>query len=140
MKDFRLQDHSPRTPYRVPDGYFDTLASRVMSNLPDTSASADMPAAETPRIVIPQPRRRRWIGWSVAAAACVGAVLMLTSLPRQEQDTPNTQTAKVSATTSSAATASSSSSSSYDENYEQEVLEYAMVDGSDIYAYMSGGL
>lgn len=130
MKDFRLQDHSPRTPYRVPDGYFDNLTSRVMDGLP-----AAAPAAAPRAAVLPP--RRRWIGWSAAAAACVGAVLTLTSLPRQEQNTPSAPAAQMAATATPAYT---SAASAYDERYEQEVLEYAMVDGSDIYAYMSGDM
>lgn len=132
MKDFKLQNHTPRNPYRVPDGYFDSLTQRVMSQLPETGSTAET-AAQPCRVALSKPRRR-WIGWSVAAAACVGAFLMLTSLPaRQESAAQQRQTASV-------ASNATSSTSTYDENYEREVLEYAMVDNNDIYAYMSGDM
>jgi len=86
MNSFNLQDHDRRTPYRVPDGYFDSLTSRVMQSLPDADTQAANRTAEGGRIRI---------------------------------DTAST---------------------AYDEDYEQQVLDYAMLDEQDIYAYMSGGI
>jgi len=37
-------------------------------------------------------------------------------------------------------TQTATASTAYDEDYEQQVLDYAMLDEQDIYAYMSGGI
>jgi len=127
MNRFNLQNHVPRNPYRVPEGYFDSLTSRIMQNLPDVAAEGETGCSageRSIRMVAFSSRLSRWVGWSVAAAACIVGVMFCTHSPlRETQNTP-VQTA----TTTTA----------YDEKYEQQVLEYAMLDGSDIYAYMSG--
>lgn len=129
MNRFNLQNHAPQNPYRVPEGYFDSLTSRIMQNLPDVATESEVGrSAEEKHIRIDafSSRLNRWIGWSVAAAACIVGVMFCTNSPLR--DTPKTQVQTATTATS------------YDEKYEQQVLEYAMLDGSDIYAYMSGGM
>lgn len=127
MNSFNLQNHVRRTPYRVPDGYFDSLTNRVMQSLPDTNAQAANGTDEGERIRIDSHSRgRRWLGWGVAAAACFAATIMFVNMPHRENESQQQPTA--------------SASVSYDEDYEQQVLDYAMLDDTDIYAYMSGGI
>lgn len=129
MNRFNLQNHAPRNPYRVPEGYFDSLTSRVMQNLPDVTMRGEIGnSAEEKHVRIGSvsSRLNHWLGWSVAAAACIAGVMFCTNSPLR--DTPKTQ---VQTTTTS---------TSYDEKYEQQVLEYAMLDGADIYAYMTDGM
>lgn len=129
MNRFNVENHTPRNPYRVPEGYFDSLTSRVMQNLPDVTVGAETIRSDEEkhiRIGSSSSRLNRWIGWGVAAAACMEGVMFCTQSPLR--DTPQTQVQTATVSTS------------YDEKYEQQVLEYAMLDGSDIYAYMSGGM
>lgn len=127
MNSFNLQNHDRRTPYRVPDGYFDSLTSRVMQSLPDTNVQAASQTGKGERIRIDtHSHGQRWLGWGVAAAACFAATLMFVNMPHREAEQQQAQTATASVT--------------YDEDYEQQVLDYAMLDDTDIYTYMSGGI
>lgn len=127
MNSFNLQNRTRRTPYRVPDGYFDSLTSRVMQSLPDTNVQTANQTGEGERIRInTHSHGQRWLGWGVAAAACFAATLMFVNMPHRDTEQQQTQTATASV--------------AYDEDYEQQVLDYAMLDDTDIYTYMSGGI
>lgn len=101
-----------RNAMRVPEGYFESLAERVMEQTADsTTRSAEM-----------NPSRRRWWLWSMAAAAAVVLIMgFVQVLPRLTEGVSDEQTALLE-----------------DDVYEQQVLDYAMVDDADIYAYLSG--
>lgn len=102
-----------RNAMRVPEGYFDDLAVRVMARIPKEE--------ETTSTATLVPRRRRWWMWSMGAAAAIalvmGFVQMLPSLTQGGAE----ETALLD-----------------DDVYEQQVLDYAMVDDADIYAYLAG--
>lgn len=126
MKTFDINKQNKRNPFSVPEGYFEQLTERVMANIPETPKEE---AGERSGKVVVMPSRRpnRWIGWSVAAAACIAVAILFTSIPQSTAiDTKNT--AKVS------------QQDQVDEQYEQDVIEYAMIDNSDIYSYLSGGM
>lgn len=90
-KKFNIENLSKRNPYKVPEGYFESLTSRVMSQIPEDSASAKEPAVSKKKDkkvvgMIPHRRNTKWIKWGVAIAACVcGIALFLTNNPKEEE-------------------------------------------------------
>ena len=121
MKTFDPTQQPKRNPFTVPEDYFDTLTSRIMENIPEQP---------NPKTVELKPRQKnRWWIWTVAAAACV-AIAAFFVTPSDPQ---------TSSTISPQATAMLDSDDySYDEQYQEDVLEYAMVDNNDIYSYLAG--
>lgn len=107
-----------KNPFRVPDGYFDDFASQMIWKLPQREAH-----------IIPMRSSRKWMLRPIFyAAACICvAVLCLaayfTKMPSQTDSYGNDL----------AATHSYKPAYTYDD----EVLDYAMIDNSDIYAYLS---
>ncbi len=120
LKQFGRENH-----FTVPDGYFDTLTSRIMSNIPDE---------ETKIISITPKHKTNWIKWTGLIAACMaGAVIGIFTLEQTEKESNNQPY------TSSAQAVSTQIGSNYQENYQEEMLDYAMVDYNDVYNYLSGG-
>lgn len=112
---FLLEKFGRKSPFKVPDGYFENLPLRVMEALPDAEASV---------IVPPQSFWRRH-KYAVAIAACV-CVLVTGVITRfciqsstEEQFCSNS-------------ICGSTSYSSVD-----DVADYLMMDNNDIYAMMS---
>lgn len=105
-----------QNPFRVPEGYFDTLTERVMSNLPDRKPQE----ARKSKLVALRP-------WLYAAACVVVLVVMsVVWLFRQQPDTPQVAVASsVSATSTS------------DSSYMDEAADYVMLDNAEIYACLS---
>ena len=108
-----------QNPFRVPEGYFDSFAERMMENLPEQEART---------IVMVKPRRSKVLRTVLYAAAClciavVGTVIYWQKLSMQNIESSSTPVA-VHATASSDA-------------YVDAVADYAMVDNTDIYAYLS---
>lgn len=110
-------------PFRVPEGYFDGLTERVMANLPDVNEGQAKEA-----MVAEMPRHRVNKAWlCIAASLCVaifGSTVYLGKLSSNDSNnTPQATTAQAP-------------SISQDE-YVEEVADYAMMDNSDIYAYLA---
>lgn len=102
--------------FQVPNGYFDNLASSVMQHIPD---------GETKVVKMAVPSWRRHIVAISTAAASVVALMVFTFTSHQSAKLqPADLTANVEAT---------SEYSSVD-----DVVDYAMLDTDDMYAYMSG--
>lgn len=120
LKQFGRENH-----FTVPDGYFDTLTSRIMSNIPDE---------ETKIISIAPKRKTSWIKWTGLVAACMAGTVIGIFALEQTEKTSNNQPY-----TSSAQAVSTQTGSDYQENYQEEMLDYAMVDYNDVYNYLSGG-
>ena len=117
-----LKRSKENSPFVVPEGYFDSLTSRVMANIPENEAKV---------ISIAPAKKTYWKGWvSIAAACMTGAVICVNVLNKDQQrnDSPQLMS-NVKASTSE---------TTYDDAYRQEVLNYAMVDYNDVYNYMSG--
>ena len=96
-----------KNPFRVPEGYFDSLTAEVMKNLPE------------------QPRRSllvRMRPWMYAAACMLVAVLTATIY----FFTPDTAGQGVMANTTTT-----------NDNYVEEVADYFMADNIDIYACLA---
>lgn len=108
------------SPFKVPDGYFDTLCDRVMSKLPEVEEKKKTRLLQLPRHF-----------WQHAAAtlfavATISLALYESSLNKPDQVAVN-------------ATISEEIIQSYeDDSYVNEALDYAMIDNSEIAAYLTG--
>ena len=121
MKTFDIHTQKSSQPMRVPEGYFDNFAERIMAQLPEAEAPAE-------NVAVLQPKKRlRWIGWTVAIAASIAlAVVFIPKLWNSGTPLTGQETAQYSADMNA------------DDMYEEKILEYAMVDNTDVYAYLSG--
>lgn len=110
-----------RTPFTVPDSYFEALPSKLMEMLPEHDAEA--------AIVVPTRHRMFWQRYrrmGLAAASLLAAVFSL-GIYMHNGEKPM---AEVQASTPSEALGSSS----YTEI--DAMADYAMLDSEDLYAYM----
>ena len=79
-KHFSIEQLDKKPPFKVPEGYFESLTSRVMAQIPEVSADAS--EAEKPVMkpktkvvgLMPHKTKRPWVKWAVAAAACLCGV------------------------------------------------------------------
>lgn len=102
--------------FAVPDGYFDSLTKRVMERVEeDCAAKAVKPARKVGLFA-------RYA--MCAVAACVaGLVMFVIPATRTSDDVAVLEELQRMA---------------YDEDFEKEVLNYAMLDSEDVYAYLDG--
>ncbi len=108
-------------PFRVPDGYFDDFASRIMESLPEQ----EVPVAEVRPL---RPRHALRVFLYAAACLCVavfGAAIYFGKVSVATPDGSPTAVAQQSPSASS-------------DSYVDAVADYAMMDNTDIYAYLSG--
>jgi hypothetical protein len=110
-----------KSPFRVPEDYFDQLASRVMSQLPEQQ--------ELSKKSMQQPRRqarlvalRPWL----YAAACVIAIVVLTLTLHFHQRVAEPLEQPMAAV-----------STPVDDEYIDDVADYVMLDNTEIYAYLA---
>lgn len=100
-------------PFRVPDGYFDGLASTVMARLPDEQRKAII--AELPR---------KWgVKHFLYVAACVCAAVFGVAV-YTTTFTDNTEPKQAQNTVSH-------------DSYMEDVADYTMMDNTDIYVYLA---
>lgn len=104
---------SPRNPFRVPDGYFDSFTENLMEKLP---------AQSVPLKVQRRPVVRAWM---YAAASLVAVVFTFSAYFLFSQDSQATST---TAQTVAPVVA---------DTYVDEAVDYAMVDNHDIYACLT---
>ena len=97
-----------KNPFTVPEGYFDQLTSQVMSQLPERRQES--------RVV----QLRKWF----YAAACVAAVAVM-GLTFHFHQQAEDQAVVASVDTN------------IENSYIDEVADYAMLDNSEIYAYLA---
>lgn len=116
---------SKRTPFTVPEGYFDSLTERIMEKIPDDGVQ-----------VSAKPNRSRIIKfftWSaLAVAACFVGVMVCQQFMKlndgtEKQLMQQNMRAQVVA-----------EDIDLEEDYSEDVLNYAMVDNNDVYCYLSG--
>ena len=121
MNDLKnLTPHHKDNPFTVPDGYFDSLTSKVMDAIP---------ANEVQMMTKPQKHFSRWRGYAAAAsivAALFGAGIYF------YQNGEGTQNMSSTSNNNTVATYSSP-----DSNIDA-VADYIMCDEQDFYAYLSG--
>ena len=117
-----LEKYNDRGQYKVPEGYFDTLADRIMANIPEAPKQEEK--KKSAKIISLNTRVK-----IAVAAAIVGAIISGTTIRLYQQGTKiadlNTNTEK------------SNSSETYGEEYVNDYIDYAMVDDTDIYEYIS---
>lgn len=94
-------------PFTVPEGYFEQLASDVMSQIPERRAKSSMVAL------------RPWL----YAAACLVAVTVMTLTFHFRQDHASEVTAQAV--------------ESVDNSYIEEAADYVMLDNAEIYACLA---
>jgi hypothetical protein len=113
-------------PFRVPDGYFDQLTERVMSQLPEREQTAEHVSLSSSR---PKSRLVALRPWMYAAACTVAAVFMGVALyfhqTKEEQTLAN---ADVNA---------SASTTNTESQYIDEYADYVMLDNAEIHAYLA---
>lgn len=111
-----------RNPFRVPDGYFDSLASQVMDKLPEREP-----------VSVPLHRSRlRILRPLFYAAACVCVAVFCLAV-YFKAGTPTAESGD-----DSSLTASQYQNYIPVSTYEDDIIDCAMMDNTDIYAYLSG--
>jgi hypothetical protein len=110
-------------PFRVPDGYFDQLTERVMSQLPEREKTAEQVSLSAPR------HKSRLVAlrpWLYAAACMVAVVFMGVAFyfhqVKEEQTLANANVVNTTNTES---------------QYIDEYADYVMLDNAEIYAYLA---
>lgn len=113
-------DYNHDIPFTVPDGYFDTIAQRVMERIPANEVRM-IPEVEQKKATT---RRLLWARYGVAAAAIAAVFTMSMHFMSNNEK----QTASVATVTKT--------SYSSDDNVDA-LADYIMVDDQDLYAYLS---
>ena len=114
-----------RTPFTVPEGYFEQLTRRVMDNLPQ-QPQADQPQAEQPR---PKATLKRLRPWFYAAACLLVAVFVAALTFNGKDEQPAIQAPQMAAATQTEPTYTY-----YSDSYINQEADYAMIDNQEIYA------
>ena len=88
-KKFSLDQLDKTSPFRVPEGYFESLTSRVMAALPEEPAAVEEMKKDGKVVgMIPRKRRQDWKRWAaVAAAACVCGLVFFLAKPTDKAET-----------------------------------------------------
>lgn len=124
MMNVNLDKFTDKGQYKVPEGYFDTLADRIMANIP-----------EAPKQEEKQKRSARIISINTrvkiaVAAAIAGALISSVTIRLYQQETKLADVKKTN-------TEMTNNSETYGEEYVNDYIDYAMVDEDDIYKYLS---
>ena len=117
-----LDKYEDRGQFKVPEGYFDTLADRIMANIPE--APKQEKQKKSAKIISLNTRLK-----IAVAAAIVGAVICGTTVRLYQQ---GTKIANLDTNTEM-----TNNSETYGEEYVNDYIDYAMVDDTDIYEYIS---
>jgi hypothetical protein len=104
-----------KNPFTVPEGYFDSLADRVMQKLPE-----DVPVEQAPRVTLV--RKLRPLLYA-AACLCFGILSVTIYLHSSADESPMLSSNHIASQTT--------------ENYVDEVADYAMIDNYDIYSCLA---
>lgn len=113
--------------FRVPEGYFEQLTERVMSQLPEhakvtpLSEPAKMAAMSEPQRKSHKVKFRLWY----YAAACIAAIAVMGITYQYHQEGADEQPVVAAVETNT------------ENSYIDEVADYAMLDNSEIYAYLA---
>ncbi len=107
-------------PFTVPEGYFDSLTDRIMDVLPREESRLAVTCRKKHRIGM------HWIGWCSIAAACVACVVFF--------NVRNRDTEQIATVPDFYA----EEYGEYDEEYQQDMMQYAMLGHEDVYCYLSG--
>lgn len=123
MMNVNLDKFTDKGQYKVPEGYFDTLADRIMANIPETPKQEEK-QKKSAKIISLNTRVK-----IAVAAAIAGALISSVTIRLYQQDKKladvNTKTEMTT------------NSETYGEEYVNDYIDYAMVDEDDIYKYLS---
>lgn len=110
-------------PFTTPEGYFDSFTERMMGVIAENDKSA---------AIAPKKKSKLFsITWGAsAAAACIAGILCFNHFYNDS----TTQSDKEPTT----AQITEDNYSIYDETFQKEVLNYAMLDNYDVYNYLAG--
>ena len=124
-KDNRIfNPNGGRYPFRATDEYFDNLTARIMEQIPEDTPEEEVSEKNTKLVDIHRNRRRNlWISTiSVAASLILIATFALKFTPKPNTSPEQAEDMKAEYTT---------------ENYNEDLMQYAMVDNMDVYYYLS---
>lgn len=106
--------------FKTPEGYFDTLTSRIMAHIPEEETESN----KAGNVIEMKPRTKtNWYVWSSVAACFIAIVGIATIYTSNKQDD---------------ATALEDGMFYIAEDDYQEAMDYSLVDGHDVYCYLSG--
>lgn len=108
-----------KNPFKVPDGYFDTLTSRVMANIPENQVRM-IPAQQDRHV------SKKWWRVVAAAAAVVVAVFGVGLFMQHDDKEAHVETAALQQSKSDSA-----------ETNIDAMADYIMCDDYELYAYMA---
>ena len=108
-------------PFRVPEGYFDQLADRVMAQLPERDQQAEQISLSDRH---PKSRLVALRPWFYAAACTIAVVVM--GVTFLSHDSAEEQPL-----------ASTSTTTNTESQYIDDAADYAMLDNAEIYAYLA---
>ena len=118
-----LEKYNDRGQFKVPEGYFDTLADRIMANITEAPKQEEK-QKKSAKIISLNTRLK-----IAVAAAIVGAVICGTTVRLYQQ---GTKIANLDTNTEM-----TNNSETYGEEYVNDYIDFAMVDDTDIYEYIS---
>ena len=129
-----LQNCGKQNHFTVPEGYFDSFADRMMSQLPEKPVASEPSVQQAPtarRAHVLNMWMRKYAGRAAAAVVCLGVVAAgAWKLTAQRSSLSPVQTIAASAS----APSSSSDIFSSDESQLDAAADYIMLDNEDIYA------
>lgn len=108
-----------QNPFRVPEGYFDDFAARMMENLPEQDAKVAVTVSQ---------RRPRVLRMVLYAAACLCIAVLGSVIYWGKLSLQTTESGTAQATVHTVVST---------DVYVDAVADYTMMDNSDIYAYLS---
>ena len=115
-------------PFRVPEGYFDQLADRVMAQLPERDQQAEQVTLSSGRR--PKSRLVTLRPWLYAAACTIAVVVMGITFyshnAAEEQSLASTSITNTNTTTTNT-----------ESQYIDEAADYVMLDNAEIYACLA---
>lgn len=126
-----LSEFGNRRPFKSPDGYFDNLETRIMSQITakETEANEDTQISKKGNTTSFKRLRPLMIAASFIGLIIIGVITM-----HFFQDNEQLQQNKSIAATPTATTAKEES---VDTEYLDEAVEYMMLDKDDVYAYLA---
>ena len=124
MMNVNFDKFTDKGQYKVPEGYFDTLADRIMANIPEAPKQEEK-QKKSAKIISLNTRVK-----IAVAAAIAGALISSVTIRLYQQETKLADVKKTN-------TEMTNNSETYGEEYVNDYIDYAMVDDTDIYEYIS---
>lgn len=108
------------SPMKVPEGYFDDLATRVLERID----KEDQSEKTVKMVSMNRGGGSIWkyaMRWTVAAAACMALVFLGVNYYENKADA-----------------LAQSNTEEYDDEYGEDMMSYSMMDEQDVYCYLAG--